>query len=330
MPDRLAPGGRVPTAPLEGPMESPVSSSTAWPGRDGAAPAAGALGARLRDLASLAKPRLASLVIVTAAGGAALAGEPAGTGVVAGAIVGTTLVVGGANALNNFIERDSDRFMARTRNRPLPAGRMAPGVALAFGLGLTAVALPLLAWTTTPLATGLAALASALYVLAYTPLKRRTSLATLVGAVPGALPPLIGWTAVTGRADLGGLVLFALLFLWQVPHSLAIGTFRQAEYDRAGLVVFPSEHGLDATRRQMLLYSLPLVVVPAVLHRLGVAGPLTLWIGTALGLGMVALCLDGLLRRRGRRHARRVFFFTLAHLTGLFATLALDAALLGA
>jgi len=278
----------------------------------------------LRDLLSLTKPRLSSLVLFTAAGGLWLSGAATTWTVAVAAVLGTTLVVGGANALNNYIERDSDRLMARTAHRPLPAGRMAPGLALAFGLGISAISLPMLALFTTPLAAVLAAVALLTYVGVYTPLKRRSSISTLVGAIPGAMPPLIGWTAATGRLDVGGLALFALLFIWQIPHSLAIGTYRRAEYERAGLVVFPSEHGLEATRRQMLLYTLPLVLLPLVLARLGVAGMPTVVVGTGLGLVMLGLVLSGLLRKSGAPWARKVFFFTLVHLSGLFAVLAVD------
>lgn len=276
------------------------------------------------DVFSLTKPRLSSLVLFTAGGGLWLSAVPTTWTTAVAAVLGTTLVVGGANALNNYIERDSDRLMARTRNRPLPAGRMAPGVALAFGLGLSAVSLPLLWFFTTPLAAVLALVALLTYVAVYTPLKRRSSLSTLVGAIPGAMPPLIGWTAATGHLDVGGLVLFTLLFLWQIPHSLAIGMYRQAEYERAGLVVFPSEHGHVATRRQMLLYTLPMVMLPVVLARLGVAGLPTVVVGTVLGLVMLGLVLQGLLRGLAAPWARKVFFFTLLHLTGLFAVLAVD------
>ncbi|MEC8423168.1 MAG: protoheme IX farnesyltransferase, partial [Myxococcota bacterium] len=172
----------------------------------------------LRDLFSLTKPRLSALVLVTAGGGLWLSGASLGWRHAVATVGGTLMVVGGANALNCYLERDSDAHMARTARRALPMGRLDPTVALVFGLVLSAVSIPLLTLTTTPLAGLLAAVALVSYVLVYTPLKRRSSISTLVGALPGALPPLIGWTAATGRLDAGGLVLFAVLFLWQIPH----------------------------------------------------------------------------------------------------------------
>ena len=206
----------------------------------------------ISDLWTLTKPRLSMLVIITAGGGYWLAGS---NDLLSGmlAVGGTTLVVAAANVLNNYLERESDKDMTRTSVRPLPTGRLAPSIALLFGVLLTAISVPLLTFGANPLTGLLAAVALILYVLVYTPMKRVSSMNTLVGAIPGALPPLIGWTAATGSIEVGGLLLFALLFLWQIPHSLAICIYRQKEYESAGLVVLPSEHGLAVTRRQMLL-----------------------------------------------------------------------------
>jgi heme o synthase len=182
-------------------------------------------------------------VICTAAGGMWLAPGPRDAVRAVALLLGTTLVVGAANALNNWLERDVDARMRRTRDRPLPAGRLHPRVALALGLGLPAVALPALGWFTNGLTATLAALALFSYVVVYTPLKQRSPLALVVGAVPGAIPPLMGWTAVTGRLDAGGLALFAVLFCWQLPHFLAVSIYLQDDYARGGLRVFALEHG---------------------------------------------------------------------------------------
>jgi len=278
----------------------------------------------VRDLISLTKPRLSALVLVTAGGGLWLSDVAVPWTTALAAVLGTTMVVGGANALNCYIERDTDLLMARTARRALPDGRLDPRLALGFGLALSFLSLPLLTFATTPLAGLLAAIALVLYVLVYTPMKRTSSLSTLVGAVPGALPPLIGWTAATGGLEPGGLVLFGILLLWQIPHSLAIGIYRRKEYERAGLVVFPSEHGLEATRRQMLLYTMPLAPLPLVLVHLGVAGTATLVVGSVFGVYQLWMCWDGLRREGGNLWARRVFFFTLAYLTTLFGALAVD------
>lgn len=315
------------TSPGTATLPSPAADRPASPEgvtAPGGPVEAGAPPTFVRDLLSLTKPRLSSLVLFTAGGGLWLSDTPVSVGQALAAVAGTTLVVGGANALNCYLERDVDLLMARTAGRPLPTGRIDASVALAFGLGLAGLSIPLLTFATTPLAGLLASVALLLYVLVYTPLKRTTSLSTLVGAVPGALPPLIGWTAATGALDAGGLALFTLLFLWQIPHSLAIGVYRRKEYEKAGLVVFPSEHGLAATRRQMLLYSIPLAALPLVLFHLGVAGPATLVTGSVFGLYMLWLCVVGLREDGGAPWARRVFFFTLAHLTTLFFALAAD------
>jgi protoheme IX farnesyltransferase len=236
------------------------------------------------------------------------------------------MVVGAANALNNFLERDIDRRMRRTRDRPLPAGRLEPWVAVAVGLGLPSVALPALALLTNAVTAALAALALFVYVVLYTPMKRRTSLALFVGAVPGAIPPLMGWTAVTGRIDAGGMALFALLFCWQLPHFLAISMYLEEDYARGGLKVFALVHGERATKVWGALTSVALVPVSLVLVRLGLAGR---WYGLAaalLGTGLAAYAMAGLSHRgAANRWARNFFLLTLAYLTLLFAALLLDA-----
>ena len=162
--------------------------------------------------------------------------------------------------------------MARTRNRPLPSGRMEPGVALWFGLSLAAVSLPALALGANLLTAFLGLVAFLSYVLVYTPLKSRTSAAMLVGAVPGALPPLMGWTAVTGQVDAGGFVLFSILFLWQIPHFLAIALFRKEEYAAAGLKSVPLERGDESSRAQLVLYLVALVPMTLLPYQLHIAG----------------------------------------------------------
>jgi protoheme IX farnesyltransferase len=311
-------------------MSMPAPSADAASAARDLPPATGArapAGGLLRDLFALTKPRLSSLVLFTAGGGVWLSGREVDPAVAAVAVLGTTLVVGGANALNCYLERDIDARMARTQGRPLPGGRLHPQAALAFGLALSMISVPLLTLGTTPLAGLLAAVALVTYVLIYTPLKRRSSVSLLAGAVPGAMPPLIGWTAASGQLELGGLLLFLLIFLWQIPHSLAIGIYRREEYEAAGLVVFPNEYGMEAARRQAVLYSLPLIAAPALLVRAGVGGAFTLTVGGALGVWFVALALQGYLGRLDAPWARRLFFASLVYLTGVFAALAVDHAL---
>ena len=276
------------------------------------------------DLVRLTKPRLSSLVIATTAGGLWLAPgriEPVRALLT---LLAVTLVVGAANALNCYIERDSDRFMARTRNRPLPAGRLSAQVALWFGIGLACFSLPLLAVAANVLSAVLGLIAFLSYVLVYTPMKRKSSAAMLVGGIPGALPPLMGWTAVTGRIELGGLVLFALLFLWQIPHFIAIALFRQEEYAAAGIKVVSNEKGEAYSRFYAVLYTVPLVAISVLPFSMGLVG--VWYLGTAIVSGVVFLgmALNGFIRGLGRPWARQFFLVSLVYLSVLFVALALD------
>ncbi len=273
-----------------------------------------------KDVLLLAKPRLSGLVVLTSAGGLALA--PGRIGALRGtvAIVGTAAVVGAANALNCWLERDVDARMHRTRDRPLPAGRVEPFVALALGIAIPIFALPLLALAANPLTALLAFVALAIYVAVYTPMKQRSTLALFVGAVPGAIPPLMGWTAVTGRLDAGGLALFALLFAWQLPHFLAISIYLAEDYARGGLKVFALVHGEAATRRWIAAATVVLVGASLALLPLGIAGRAYGAVAAAAGVALLAYALSGL-GRTGGRWARNLFLATLLYLTVLFVAL---------
>jgi protoheme IX farnesyltransferase len=285
----------------------------------------------LRDLVTLAKPRITLMVLVTAAGGLWLAPAPEGTPVTAVTwlltMVGTGLIVSGANALNMYIERDSDRFMRRTQNRPLPSGRMSPGVALAFGLLLSVAAVPLLVAVNLTTAF-LAVLANVSYVLAYTPMKPRSHLALFVGAIPGAIPPLLGWTAATARIDVGGLVLFGILFFWQIPHFLAIALFRRRDYEAAGLKVTPNVAGVPATKRAMVNYTAALVATSLLVYPLSIAGRGYLIGAFAIGCVFLAWACAGLGRPdpvgepTKDRWARSFFGISIVYLLALFVLLA--------
>ena len=277
------------------------------------------------DLVSLTKPRITLMVIVTMLGGIWLAGHHATptsspVGLFA-AVAGTALVVGSANALNMYLERFSDRLMERTRNRPLPTGRLAAPLALWFGIALGAVAVPLLTFAVNAITGLLAALALASYVLVYTPLKRKTTLSLLVGAVPGAIPPLLGWTASTGRIQWPGLALFGILFLWQVPHFLAIATFRRDDYARAGLKVLPVERGDRVTRRHIVGYLVALVAVTFSLVATGVGGRLYVVAAAVLGAVFLACGVWGLRPSAGVRWARGLFAVSIVYLVLLFSAL---------
>ena len=203
-----------------------------------------------RDLFELTKPRVTSMVVVTAGGGLWVGGADPSAGVVAATLAGTALAVASAGVLNCWVERDSDRLMARTRRRPLAAGRVSPRAGLLFGLALGALSLPLLWLGANLLAALLAQLALWSYVLVYTPMKRHSPDALVVGAIPGAIPPLIGGAAATGELGSGALALAAILFFWQVPHFLAIALRRRDEYAAAGLKVVPVVYGERAARRR--------------------------------------------------------------------------------
>lgn len=275
----------------------------------------------LRDLVALTKPRLASLVLFTTAGGAWLAGASLTWPVTLYALLGTTLAVAGAHSLNCYMERDLDALMHRTRNRPLPAGRVAPKLALAQGLAFAALALPILALGTNLLTAALGLLALVSYVVVYTPMKTRSAWALGVGALPGALPPLMGWTAVTNRLEAPGLVLFAILFLWQLPHSIAIGLMLKVDYDRAGMKTVPQVMGDRHARGQAALYTLLLVPVTLLLVPLRVAGTTYAVLASLLGAAFLGWSLLGLRSDPGPKWARREFLLSLVYLTGLFGAL---------
>ena len=279
----------------------------------------------IRDIVSLAKPRVTWMVLITTAAGLGLAGG-ADVSTMLVTLLGTALVVGSANTLNCWLERDIDRLMARTKHRPLPAGRLSPKVALWFGLSLGGVSVPLLTWAVNPVTGALAALALVSYVAVYTPLKQKTPAALLIGSVPGALPPLIGWTAATGKLEWAGIVLFGILFFWQLPHFIAIAIFRQEEYARAGFKVLPAVRGVRVAKVHAVVHSVFLLVVAVMLVPLKVAGSVYLVSALVLGAMMLIISLKGLSAQAGAAWARQLFAASLVYLPLLFCALAVDAA----
>ncbi|MFT3771918.1 MAG: heme o synthase [Minicystis sp.] len=279
------------------------------------------------DLITLTKPRITLMVIITMLGGIWLAVHRFGRGsapsmaILAVAVAGTALVVGSANALNMYLERFTDRLMARTKNRPLPTGRLDARIALGFGLGLGLVSVPALTFAVNAVTGLLAALALVSYVAVYTPLKRRTTASLLIGAIPGAIPPLLGWTAVTGRVEWPGVLLFGIMFLWQVPHFLAIATFRREDYVRAGLKILPAERGDRVTRLHIVAYTIALVAVSVALVTTGVGGRFYLGVAMILGGAFLAHGARGLLPGAGARWARGLFATSIIYLVLLFAAL---------
>jgi heme o synthase len=280
----------------------------------------------VRDLVALTKPRITALVLLTGAAGLRLSTVHVKASTLFLSLMGTALLVGAANALNMWWERDVDALMVRTRNRPLPSGRMSSEVALAFGLGLAVVSLPML--FAVNVVTGLLGLVALLsYVVVYTPLKRHTHLALLVGAVPGAIPPLLGWSAATGTVAPGGILLFGVLFLWQVPHFAAIAIFRSEDYARAGLQVVTVQHGERTACRMIGVYAILLVAASLLFLPLGLAGQRYTAIAAVLGGAFLALAGRGLApggTRDVRRWAKRVFAASIPYLMLLLVALLSD------
>lgn len=244
--------------------------------------------ARLMDFVTLTKPEVLFMVLMTTAAGSVMASSHFEPLMLVNALIGTALIAGGTAALNHLIERRFDGAMRRTKNRPLPAGRMAPQQAFAFGVILAAAGAMYLALTTNTLtcAIGLAALLS--YLLVYTPLKRRSGLCTLVGAFPGAAPILMGFAAVHGSLTLEAWLLYAILFLWQFPHFLAIGWIYRDDYARAGMFMLPENDSEgDAAFMRVWITSAVLVVLSIVPVVAGMAGLVYLVVSAALGLFLV-------------------------------------------
>jgi len=278
------------------------------------------LTAKTVDLVALVKPNIMIMALLTAAGAMSLAPGtmPASRALIM--LLGTALIVGAANTLNMWLERDTDCLMSRTKNRPLPQHRLTAMTALWFGAIQGALALPVLAMSgIVPAALGLVALL--LYVGAYTPMKQKTHHATWIGAVPGAMPALIGWTAATGRIDVGGLAVFGVLFFWQIPHTHAIAIYRQRDYDAAGMKTLPSMKGIPATVRSIHLFLLVQVAVSVLPYVLGVAG--LPYLVTSIVLGAMVL-VQGFSGDRSHKWARNLFLTSIVYLPVLFAVMVVN------
>jgi len=282
----------------------------------------------LADLVELTKPGITLMVVLTAGLGFLLAESAAHRGLslllLVETLVGTGLISAGGSALNHVLERDTDARMRRTANRPLPSGRLDPDAALLVGVVLGVAGMVYLALAVNLLTALLGAVALAGYVFVYTPLKRVSSLATIVGAIPGAIPPMMGWSAVTGRLGLAAWVLFAILFLWQMPHFLAIAWLCRDDYERAG---FPMLTVLDPegrrTARQVILYGAALVPVSLMPAALGLMGGV--YLAGALVLGLVYLGA-GLVfaRRRTLPAARWLMLASILYLPAVLLAMLLD------
>jgi heme o synthase len=280
---------------------------------------------RSTDFLALTKPRLNLLVLMTTVGGIYLA-SPGGVplNLLVHTVLGTALVAGGAAALNQAWEQKTDRLMRRTASRPIPGGRLGVTEGTWFGVALSAIGLAELAVAVNLMSAWVAGVTLVSYVLMYTPLKTRTSLSTLVGAIPGALPPVIGWTAVHGSISLPAIVLFGIIFFWQMPHFLAIAWMYRADYARAGIQMLPTvDPDGRRTSQQALLYSAGLWPVSLMPLVVGLAGPFYGAVATILGLLFIWLCFR-FTQARSHQNARRLFLFSITYLAVLWAALVFD------
>ena len=276
------------------------------------------------DWLELTKPRITLLVVFTALVGFVTATSASPwTGLLLAALTGTGLVAAGASVLNQVMERATDALMHRTRNRPIPAGRIRPAEAGLFGALLTLAGLAILGALCGPLAALVAFSTWASYLLLYTPLKRRTHLATIVGAVPGALPPVIGWAAASGSLEPGAFILFAIVFLWQIPHFLAIAWLYRDDYERGGFPMLPViDREGRLTGRQAVLHSVALLVVSLAPVAAGLGGTLYLAGAIVLGVGLTLAAMR-LARARDLAAARFLFLASVLYLPALTSLLLL-------
>ena len=280
---------------------------------------------RLADYLALTKPRVVAMVLVTTLVGFYLGADGAPSlRLMLHTLLGTALSAAGTLSLNQYMERDLDARMDRTRHRPLPDGRLTPIEALVLGLALLVAGLCYLDAAAGIACALVTAAIAVTYLLAYTPLKTRTSLCSLVGAVPGALPPVAGWAAARGGVAPEAWVLFAIMYLWQIPHTLAIGRMYRDDYARAGIRVLAVVDGDgSSTAIQAVMNCLALLPVALLPTLLGMAGAVYFAIALLLGLGFLWAAI-GLARTRSLSDARRLLVVSLVYLPVLLATMALD------
>lgn len=277
-----------------------------------------------KDFLELTKPRITLFCILMTLGGLAMAPQVVTVVTLVATLVGTALSVGAANTLNMYWERSTDKLMKRTALRPLAAERLNPKYALFFGVIQVCLSAVILASLVNTLTAGLSLFAFASYVFVYTPLKRVTPHALLIGAVPGAMPPLLGWTAATAEISAPGLVLFAILLIWQIPHFIAISFNHVNDYKSAGIKTWPGERGAKPATRQALLYSIALIPVSLLLLYFNVAGLIYGATAVAVGAWMLVATVRGLNPVKHPTWARQLFFASLVYLPVLTVGLAID------
>jgi protoheme IX farnesyltransferase len=281
-----------------------------------------------RDLVSLTKPRIISLLLVTTIAPMFVAGEPSWT-LVLGVFIGGYLMAGGANAVNMYLDRDIDDRMARTRLRPIPSGRMHPREVLAFGVLLSTAATWLFAQVANVLTASLALAGFYFYVFVYTRwLKRSTPQNIVIGGAAGAFPPLVGWAAVTNRIDLFAIYLFLIVFYWTPPHFWALALLKQKDYGKAGVPMAPLVWGERETKRQMFWYTLILIPLTMLPYTFGGLGLVYLASATALNVKFLYEVVRVGRATEWTKVAWRLYKFSLVYLALLFAAMVIDRALL--
>ena len=302
---------------------SDLSMNTAAPAR------ALANEAGVGDFVALLKPRVMSLVVFTGFAGLYLAPGKMHPFLAAVAVLAIAVGAGAAGAINMWYDRDIDAVMTRTRERPLPAGRIEPGDALGFGVALALLSVMVMGLAVNYAAAALLALTIAFYVFVYTAwLKRRTPQNIVIGGAAGAFPPVIGWAAATGEVSLGSLALFALIFMWTPPHFWALALVRNEDYRRAGVPMLPVVAGDRETKRQIAIYALLLAPLSLGPYALGVAGGVYAAIAAAMSLCFAGLALR-LVRDAENKTAMQLFGFSILYLFVLFAAMIADRAVFG-
>jgi protoheme IX farnesyltransferase len=277
----------------------------------------------LSDYIELTKPKVQSLLLLTTIATMYVAGDPSPLLVLL-TCVGGYLSAGGAGAVNHWFDRDIDSQMARTANRPVASGRVAPRAALAFGCALAALSLLELSLAVNPLAAVLSFTGFLGYVFVYTVwLKRRTPQNIVIGGAAGAVPPLVGWAAVTGSVSGTAVILFFIVFFWTPPHFWALSLLMKDEYEKVGVPMLPVVRGEAETRRQILLYSVLLYAVTQLPFCAGGFGAIYLVASLALGMAFIAGAVR-LYRRADRGSALRLYLFSLAYLALLFCAMVAD------
>ncbi len=277
----------------------------------------------LGDYLELTKPKVQSLLLLTTITTMYVAGDPS-PGLVALTCLGGYLSAGGAGAVNHWFDRDIDKLMKRTSTRPIPAGRISPSAALIFGCLLACLSLVELSLTVNPLAAALSFSGFLGYVFIYTVwLKRRTPQNIVIGGAAGAVPPLVGWAAVTGSVSGTALLLFFIVFFWTPPHFWALSLLMKDEYEKVGVPMMPVVRGEEETRRQILLYSILLYAVTQLPFCAGGFGDIYLLASLTLGIGFVAGAVR-LYRRKDRPSALRLYLYSLAYLALLFCAMVAD------